>query len=592
MQFKKIISPSLLASAIALTFSNPIAAGQPEWAEGHILVKPRAGLPEHAFNRILENSHGRAVEKLQNLGIHIVEVAPQSEEAVIKALSHNPHIEFAEKDLLLDLNEVIPNDPNYSKAWHLPKIQAPLAWEFSGGENITVAILDSGVDANHPDLSGQLISGWNTVNNTTDTSPITGHGTNVAGVVAAATNNNEGVASIAWNATLMPIRVTNRTDGQAYTSDIAEGITWAADHGADVANISFGGLLSRSTIITAAQYMRNQGGIVVISAGNTGGDPGYSDSTAIISVSATTSSDAKASWSSYGDYIDVAAPGAGIWTTSSGGGYSSVSGTSFASPATAGVVALIMAANTNLTPNQVESILEDSADDVSGTGWHPYFGSGRINAATAVQMAMNTSTSDTQAPIVNIFTPGQGSNVTGMTTVEVSSSDDQGVSKVTLYAGNQLIGSDTTAPYQFSWDSTSALNGSIDLVAYANDAANNEGTSNQVSVIVDNPAAGEPDITSPEVWFTSPTNGSTVSRTVQIAINATDDIAVANIKLYIDGAFKTSVAANTLAYSWNTRKVSSGNHYIKAIASDAEGNASTAEIQVTIGSSGGRGKKK
>jgi hypothetical protein len=136
--------------------------------------------------------------------------------------------------------------------------------------------------------------------------------------------------------------------------------------------------------------MRDRGGVVVMAAGNKSVDPGLSDNPAIIAVSATTSSDVKASWSSYGDYIDVSAPGVSIQTTTNGGGYGSVSGTSYASPVTAGVVALIMGANPDLSPDEVETILEASADNPVGTSdWHAYFGHGRVNAAVAVQMALN-----------------------------------------------------------------------------------------------------------------------------------------------------------------------------------------------------------
>src|SRR6185437_470444 len=154
----------------------------------------------------------------------------------------------------------------------------------------------------------------------------------VAGVVAALGNNSMGVAGVAFNARLMPIRVTD-TSGYASISALASGLTYAADHGARVANMSFA-VQSYSSVISAAQYFMNKGGVVMNSAGNYGTLDSTAPSNALVSVSATTSSDTLASWSSYGPYVDVSAPGVSIWTTTMGGGYGAVSGTSFSSPLT------------------------------------------------------------------------------------------------------------------------------------------------------------------------------------------------------------------------------------------------------------------
>ena len=181
-----------------------------------------------------------------------------------------------------------------------------------------VAVLDSGVDPNHPDLQGQLVPGWNLYDNNSNTSDVYGHGTKVAGVIAAASNNAIGVTSLAWNTRIMPVRIS-LPNGSAYTSTIASGLTWAADHGARVANISYS-ISGQATVISAAQYLPGKGWLVCSSAGNDGSNLPTSSTDAIITVSATDSGDNIASWSSYGDVIDVAAPGDGIWTTLNGGG--------------------------------------------------------------------------------------------------------------------------------------------------------------------------------------------------------------------------------------------------------------------------------
>ncbi len=310
-----------LLTAGALTSATGVAiAAPPAWAPGRVLVQPSSGLSESDLQKILRKAGANGVaRRIDHINVHVVNVPPQAEAAVARALSHNPQIKFAEVDRALQLQQTA-NDPYYANAWHLPKINAPTAWDQVSGSGVTVAVLDTGVDSTHPDLLGRVVSGWNAVDRGFDSSDINGHGTHVAGVVAASTNNGVGVASIAWNAHVMPVRVTNSTDGYAYFSDIATGLTWAADHGARVANISYDAT-SSSSISSAAQYMNSKGGVVAVAAGNSGTNPGYSNNPYMISVSATNNSDQKTSWSSYGSYVDVSAPGAGIWTTSRGGGY-------------------------------------------------------------------------------------------------------------------------------------------------------------------------------------------------------------------------------------------------------------------------------
>jgi len=308
---------------------RPPAAGSAgkNWKTGQVLVKPKAGLSDDEFDKILRGNQGKIKEKIGNLRVHVVSVPENAEEAVVRALSKNPHIEFAELDMAYVAETTVPNDPSFTSAWHLPKIQTPNAWDVSKADGITIAILDTGVDSTHPDLAAQMLPGWNAADGSVNTTDVNGHGTAVAGTAAAATNNGVGVSGVAWNAKILPVRVTNNPDGSAYTSDIARGLSWAADNGADVANISFG-VSGSATTTSAAQYMFSKGGLTVVSAGNSGIDPGYADNPYMISVSATDSNDAKASWSNYGAFIDVAAPGSYILTTNRGGGYGQWNGTS------------------------------------------------------------------------------------------------------------------------------------------------------------------------------------------------------------------------------------------------------------------------
>lgn len=597
MKYKKIITTAILIFTIT-PFAHAKTQSQDKntdkkWATGQIIVKGKAGLSEEKLEQILNRNGGRSKARFHQINAHIVEVPPQAEDAIIKALSNNPNIEYAEKDMLVELSAMTLNDPKFSSQWHLPKIQAPNAWSTTAGDGIVVAILDSGVQKDHPDLINNLVSGWNVVSNNSDTSPVNWHGTAVAGTVAATANNLTGVASVAWGAKIMPVRITNRSDGWALWSDMAKGILWAADHGADVVNMSYEVSTDGNVIKNAAQYLRSKGGVAVAAAGNSNVDVGYADNPYIITVSATDKNDSKASFSNYGDIVDVSAPGKDVYTITANSGYTYTWGTSFASPLTSGVVALIMAANPYLTPDEVEMVLEQSADNViAGTEWHKYFGHGRVNAATAVELALQITGIDSQSPNVTIFSPSQNSKISGTALVEVEASDNTSVVEVELYVEGELIGADSMTPYQFSWDTVQVADGNVAFVAKAYDAAGNVASSSLVNVIVDN-VPDVSDTQAPTVYISNPANDSTVSRTVNIGVSGNDNVAVKQLIVLVDGRRHCSVAdTNTAICSWNTRKVGSGSHTITAIAEDAAGNQAQSQITVNVGASTTSGSKK
>lgn len=581
-QSKSFVLGSLL---LPLTFSNFAIANPPEhssaFAKGHILVQPQPGLSEQNFQKILGKHKARSKGKLNQLRTHIINVPANAEQAIVKALSNNPNIEFAEVDLLVKPSEIIANDTYYNNAWHLNKMQLPTAWETAKGNGTVVAILDTGVNSNHTDLSANMIAGWNSVSSNNDTSDIYGHGTKVAGVVAAISDNNNGVTSIAWHASIMPIRITNDSSGYAYWSDIANGLTWAADNGADIANISYQVTIS-SSVTNAAQYMRNKGGLVVASAGNGGADLNCTDNPSIITVSATDSADNKASWSDYGNCIDVSAPGSGIWTTTQSGGYGAVSGTSFASPATAATLALMKSANINLSNDELENILEASADKSKNGGvFNSYYGHGRVDAAAAVAMVVNAPTLDQEAPTVAITSPTENSVQKGTFNITANAQDNMAVSSVSLYANGVLIGTDTVAPYSANFNSTNIADGSVAFTAQAYDATGNQGNSSTYWLTIDN-ITDVADTIAPSVSITNLVNGISITGTQAIKVSATDNTAVTKIELYIDGQLKTQTTESTLSYSWNTRKVANGYHTIVTKAFDAAGNQNQTSIQVNV----------
>jgi len=567
-----LLAPSVIAA--------PPATGG--FASGRILMAPRAGLPEHALQRILENANGQAAERIGSLNVRVVQVPPGLERQAVERLRNNPHVEFAELDNESVADQATPNDPYFSNAWHLSKIGATSAWATATGEGVTVAVLDSGVNGSLSDLQGNMLPGWNAASQNSDTSDIAtnSHGTTVAATVAAVTNNANGVASVAFNAKILPVRITNNSSTSAYASDIARGVTWAADQGAQVVNCSYSFIQGSSTVTSAAQYLRGKGGVLVVSAGNTSGDQGFAPNSSMITVSATDSADARWSGSSFGNYVDFAAPGAKIWTMAKTGAFGAATGTSFAAPVTAAVIALMRSVNPQLGPSQLESILQSTSADLGASGWDPYFGFGRVNAAAAVAMAASSSPADSQAPTVALDSPGDGAQVHGIVTITATAGDNYGVSQVELYVNGALVSTDQTDAYSYAWDSTQAGDGTATMMVRAIDEAGNRTDSQTIRVTV----ANVQDTTAPTVKVTSPSEGASVStRSVSLSASASDDVAVSTLGLYVDGKLLCTGTTST-ACSWNTRKVTAGtSHTITAIAADQAGNKGQHSVTVVVG---------
>ena len=580
-----ITVPALLAASLAMVAPTASAAkpeaGAEQYARGRILVMPRAGLSADEFAKALA-PHGGRGRKVGQSELHIVDLPGNaSEKAVIERLSKNPHIKFAELDRAVRSN-FVPNDPYFGSEWHLNKVNAPAAWDLSQGGGVTIAILDSGVDGSHPDLAAQMVPGFNFYDNNSNTADVFGHGTAVAGVAAAASNNGTGVSGVAGQAKIMPIRVSD-LNGWAYYSTITQGITYAADHGARIANASFGGVAGSASIQNAAQYMKSKGGLVFVSAGNNGVDENVAATTTLIPVSATDESDNRTSWSSYGNFVALAAPGI-TYTTSRGGNYEQWMGTSFSSPLAAGVAALMMSAKPSLDGAQIEKLMYSTAVDIGAPGRDIYYGYGRVDAGAAVKAAAGTVIAvDSQAPSVAISNLAASSTVSGVVPVNASASDNVGVVRVELKVNGNTVAVDDAAPYAFSWNSASVANGMASVVAYAFDAAGNVAASSAVSVnVANNVTPLLKDTTAPKLRIANPTSGR-VNGTVTVSTSADDDSGAAGIRqfLYVDGALVAKGTGASMAYSWNSRKAAKGTHTIQATAMDAAGNSTTTSVSVS-----------
>lgn len=294
-----------------------------------------------------------------------------------------------------------PNDLLYTQQWALARIQAPLAWSAAQGDGVLVAVLDTGVDYAHPDLLGKCRTDidYDFVNNDEDASDDQGHGTHVAGLIAAATNNQRGVAGLGWNAQLLALKVMRPTETGQTTGtlgDVMQAIYYATDHGARIINLSLGSDPAQNLRCSAPEYafLRDalsyayeHNVLVFAAAGNAGGNADAVipvNCPYVIGVAASTSNDSVASFSNRGQAVDVAAPGVDILSTVRGGGYQRWDGTSMATPHAAALAALIWSRYPTWTAPRVAAALLDTAQDIATAGTDTASGCGRINAAAAV----------------------------------------------------------------------------------------------------------------------------------------------------------------------------------------------------------------
>jgi len=398
---KSYYSGWILATGIAvLGFSHSVSAAEKEAMPKRVIVQVKGTDPVGIEGDVISSKTNQQQTLLQ------VDVpAGQSTSSFIKELKADPDVVRAEEDQLLQLTYT-PGDPFYYGQYHHQTIHTSEAWDRSVGYNVTVAVLDNGIDMNHEDLMGKIVDPYDVTYDSPYTLSMGDHGTHVAGIIGSAMENGYGGVGVAPAASIMPIDVF--AGSSAYTSEVIEGIYRAIDHGADIINMSLGNYSYNSFFQDAINYAYNRDILVVAAAGNDATNLTHYPSSYnhVISVGSTTQDDTLSYFSNYGSYVDITAPGSDILSTTPYNFYETFSGTSMASPVVAGVAALVKSSEPYLSVDDITNRLTSTADDLGSAGRDDYYGNGRVNAKSAMQIL------DLQAPIIDEFSDAS-STVTG-----------------------------------------------------------------------------------------------------------------------------------------------------------------------------------
>lgn len=385
------------------------------YAPHQILVKFKPSLSTQKVEAAIAAYQAKKMKRIPEINVYQLQIPENlTVEEVLFVVRQNPDVEYAEPNYVAYI-AVTPNDTYFKWQYALynsgqeigasgsPRgtagadIKAPSAWEETkGNEEVVIAVIDTGVDFKHPDLKNKILaSGPDYVNDDDDPTDDNGHGTFVAGIAAAETNNSEGIAGVAWNCKILPIKAMDE-EGSGYYSWIIQAIVWAADHDADVINFSLGGDVPAKSLKEAVQYAFEKNIVIAAAAGN--------DSAAVLypaayddyclAVAATDYKDFRPEWSNFGPEVDVAAPGERIvgpvptwYWAQEAFPYAYGSGTSFSTPQVAGLAALIKSIKPWLKASEIMDIIRYSADDVNSTvypGKDDYIGYGRLDMEKAL----------------------------------------------------------------------------------------------------------------------------------------------------------------------------------------------------------------
>ena len=604
MKGKKLFRVGTTLSVVIVTlmlvswFSNTAAAGSGEFAPGRILVKfkQEAKIAEiHAANAT------KTTKIIPGLDVHVVSLPPgKGVQQMVEQFKKARGVEYAEPDYIA-YADAIPDDTSFGSQWGMNNtgqsggtadadIDAPEAWDITTGDSgVIIAILDTGIDEDHVDLSGKVDPDLTTNFTTSPTSDdIYGHGTHCAGIAAANTNNNIGVAGVGYNCSLMNVKVLG-DDGYGSYSWISNGITYATNNGAHVISMSLSGSSSSTTLKNAIDYAWAHNVVVVAAAGNNGSStpryPAYYDN--CIAVAATDRNDNKASFSNYGDWVDVAAPGVSIYSSVPNNGYANYNGTSMATPHVAGLAGLLWSTSYGTSSSSVRNRIESTADQIPNTG--NYWIWGRINAFEAVKVnnTIDIAAIEVSAPIsvvqgdvvnVAVTVKNVGSqDVTSNINVTLTDDTDGANIGTQTIGGGLVVGESRVLTY--SWDTTGASITDHTLTAaqaFADDNASNDSMSIVVAVDsgVDDP---------PSVSITAPGNGELVSDVTVVTANASDDDLVMQVEFFVNGANIGTGTSNGDSWSINWVTGDDDDYTLTAAATDTASQTTTsADVVVTV----------
>ena len=282
--------------------------------------------------------------------------------------------------------EITPNDKDFNAQYYLKTVNAPKAWGITTGSSLLVGVLDTGIDANHPDLNGKVSSGTDV--NDIDLRDTIGHGTEVSGIIAANTNNNQGIAGVSWNTKIISLKITDDF-GQARVSNVVTALDQAYQKGVKIVHISLSTNQFSQTLKSAVQEAQDKGILIISTSGNSGVEelryPAAFDG--VIGTGAVDETKQLEYYSTTGEHVTLVAPGAAIYTTSLDSTYNKVTGTSFAAPQVSGAAALVWSIAPKLTNKEVREILINSADDLGDPGKDNQYGYGLLNIEKATELA-------------------------------------------------------------------------------------------------------------------------------------------------------------------------------------------------------------
>jgi thermitase len=629
---KRLILAALVISGLLLSLTGGLASAQPsDNAQGHvpdqILVKFQPGTLEATKGDIHRRHGGKVAEVIPGIDVQVITVPANKVEAMVRAYKGEKDILFAEPDYIAKAIYE-PNDTYFANQWGMTQIDAPEAWDVTtGSSSVKIAILDTGIDQNHEDLAAKIVANRNFTWGRTGSWTVDdkyGHGTHVAGIAAAITNNDKGVAGVGFNSSLMNVKVLGDT-GYGNYSWVADGIIWAADNGAKVINLSLGGYSSQKTLEEAVNYAWNKGCVIVAAAGNDNTNaplyPAYY--TNCIAVAATDRYDGRAIWekpyaSNYGSWVDIAAPGVDIFSTLPNHSnqlgilnYGSLSGTSMASPHVAGVAALVWATEYGTGNAAVRNRIEGTADQ-AGTMWSTY-GIKRINAYNAVAPA-GPPPPDTTGPITSgvAANPNPTAGATSVTLTATISDVTTGGSNIanaeyfidtigangsgTLMSASNGDFDSPTEAVTATVDVSGLSTGSHTLYVNGKDSADNWGdtSSTQLNITEAPPPDATGPITSGVAANPNPTAGAaSVTLTAAISDVTTGGSNIASAEYFIDtigangsgtpmsGAFDSPTEAVTATVG--VSGLSTGSHTLYVHGKDSAGNwGDTSSTQLNI----------